>query len=71
MPRMRAMLSVTDTVRPDGTLPSCVSISVAEKSTRKHAQQAPHDVQCDPVLLPDGLVSARMPTIGSLPGSLA
>jgi hypothetical protein len=68
---MRAMLSVTDTVRPDGTVPSCVSTSLAEKSTRKHAQQAPQEVQLNITLLSGGDFSVGMPIFSLLAGSLA
>jgi hypothetical protein len=41
VPRMRAVPSITSTVSPVGTAPPFSSLSQAEKSTRKAAQQAP------------------------------
>ena len=51
VPRMRMVLSVTSTARPEGTLPPMSCISCTEKSTRKQAQQAPQDVQALTLLL--------------------
>ena len=46
---MRAVKSVTSTVKPSGTRPPALSNSVTEKSTLKLAQQAPQVVQRDMV----------------------
>ncbi len=40
-PRMRAVCWVTSTVRPSGTVPPPVWVSMTEKSTRKLAQHTP------------------------------